>query len=144
VTWDGLVTRRANEIQLWHGVYQDARIPVTPPYAVAVNTENYYAADPKKPVSKKAVAVAGGGVATLVNLAVNNIPTDPLGSLEKTVSTGQRVQAVAEQGGGLLQAVGSMGHASGIGLSVLLAAGICGGLYWVFGHWLPSKFGSAA
>ena len=143
-TWPGLVTRRANEIQLWHGVYQDARIPAEPPYAVAVNTENYYAADPKKPVSKKAVAAATTGVVTLLNVAAQNIPADPLGTAEKAVSTGQRVQAVAEQGGGLLQSLGAIGHASGIGVSVLLAALVCAALYWIVGHWLPSKFGSAS
>lgn len=143
-TWPGLVTRRANEIQLWHGVYQDARIPVEPPYAVAVNTENYYAADPKKSVSKKAVATVASGTATGLTLLAQNMPADPLGTAEKAVSTGQRVQAVAEQSSGLMQSFGAMGHATGVGFSVLLAAGICVGAYWVLGHWLPSKFGSAA
>jgi lysozyme len=143
-TWSGLVKRRANEIQLWHGVYQDARIPVEPPYQVANNNDLYYAAEPKKTVSKKAVATVASSAATGLTLLAQNMPADPLGTAEKAVSTGQRVQAVAEQSGGLLQWIGGIGHASGIGLSVLLAAVICGGLYWVLGHWLPAKFGSAA
>jgi putative chitinase len=97
-----------------------------------------------KPTSKKMTTAIATASASAVSLLSSTVSTDPLGTAEKAVSTGQRVQAVAEQGGGLLQAIGSIGHASGIGLSVLLAAGICGGLYWVFGHWLPSKFGSSA
>lgn len=104
-----------------------------------------------KPASKKAIGAIATGAATAVSLVSQTVPTaieavssDPLGTAEKAVSTGQRVQAVAEQSGGLLQAAGSIGHASGIGISVLLAAIGCAGLYWVFGHWLPSKFGSAS
>lgn len=104
-----------------------------------------------KPASKKAIGAIATGAATAVSLVSQTVPTaieavssDPLGTAEKAISTGQRVQAVAEQSGGLFHAAGSIGHASGIGLSVLLAAIGCAGLYWIFGHWLPSKFGSAS
>lgn len=104
-----------------------------------------------KPTSKKVTTAIATAAASGVSLlsqvaptAVDAVSSDPLGTAEKAVSTGQRVQAVAEQSSGLAQSFGAMSHALGIGLSVLLAAGICVGAYWVFGHWLPSKFGSSA
>ena len=130
----GLVQRRTSEMNLFLKPVSAEPLPAMPQTVSAS----------REPVSKKAVATVASGTATGLTLLAQNMPADPLGTAEKAVSTGQRVQAVAEQSSGLMQSFGSMGHATGVGFSVLLAAGICVGAYWVFGHWLPSKFGSTS
>lgn len=134
-TWPGLVKRRANEIQLWHGVYQDARIPVEPPYQVANNNDLYYAADPKKPLSKKVVAAAAGGAVSLANVAVNNISADPLTTAEQVVSTGQRIRGVGQGGHDLATSALSVASWPYVLAAVLTG----GGLYWLLCHYLPKK-----
>lgn len=99
-TWPGLVQRRANEIQLWHGTYKDARIPIASPYDVPETPPASlpYAADPAQKPSRATVATAA---ATVTAGAAQVMPN--VSDLDKIVSTGQRVKGLTEQAGDLGQ-----------------------------------------
>jgi GH24 family phage-related lysozyme (muramidase) len=138
--WAGLVKRRADELSLWHGVYEDARLTVPAPYG-EISTDNDIAyADPaKRELSHKVTATVSAVAAVGVKSAVSgNVPLDPLDAAEKTVATGQRIHSVAQQGHDLASSALSLPHWPIIAGAVALA----GGLYWLLCHYLPSKQGT--
>jgi len=97
-----------------------------------------------KPTSKKAIGAITTGVATAVSLVSQTVPTaieavssDPIGTAEKVVSTGQRVQAVAEQGGSLARVLTSVASAETLTLGGLAVLG--GSLFWLLCIYLPRR-----
>lgn len=97
-----------------------------------------------KPASKKAIGAIATGAATAVSLVSQTVPTaieavssDPLGTAENIVSTGNRVKTVAEQGHGLYGWLNA-----GVPVSLIAAAAGCAGLFWLVCFWLPKKMGA--
>lgn len=97
-----------------------------------------------KPTSKKAIGAIATGAASVVSLVSQTVPTaidavssDPIGTAEKVVTTGQRARSVAEQGAGLYGWMSA-------GVPVSLLAALAGGaaLFWVVCFWLPKKLGA--
>lgn len=124
-TLPGLVSRRTRESSLFQ---KPVEAPEEPIMAKAVTKEI-------EPPSRKIVATIAASVA---GGASQFMPSDPLGTVENVVSTGQRVKAVSEQGTGL------WGWASqGVPISVLAAVAACGAVYYVVCHWLPNRQGDA-
>jgi hypothetical protein len=129
VTPNGMDNRRAGFARAWNlwGEYDGKSADVA-----------------AKPTSKKVIAgiatVASSAVSLLsstVPTAVDTLSSDPLGTAEKVVSTGNRVRSVAEQSTGLY---GWLAH--GVPVSALVALAGCGALYWVLCHWLPKYMGA--
>lgn len=98
----------------------------------------------KKSASKKVTTVIATTAATAVSLigqtvstASDAVSSDPIGTAEKAVSTGQRVQAVAEQSGGLVHWIGGIASLEAMALGGLALAG--GSLFWVLCVYLPRR-----
>lgn len=98
-----------------------------------------------KPASKKAVTAIATGASAAVTLIGQTVPTavesvsaDPLGTVEKVVSTGQRVQAVAEQGTSVASWASGFTSAEMLAFGGLAVAG--GALFWLLCVYLPRRF----
>lgn len=75
------------------------------------------------------IGTAGGQTAQQL------LPSDPVGSAEQLLSTGQRVRGIGRQS----HELGIWAFSLASWPYLLAAALVGGGLYWVLCHWLPNK-----
>lgn len=122
---DGLVQRRASEASLFQ---KPVSAPSKPSMPQTVSESK------EKPSCSKVAVLAGSAVAAVSQVA----STDPVGTAEQALSTGNRVRSVARGSHEL-----SMWAFSLADWPYLLGGAVAaGGLYWFLCHYLPSKQGT--
>lgn len=103
----------------------------SPPVAQETASNSFMKAnETQQPLWRKLMAALGFGA-----VSANMVPSDPLGTAESFMQTGQRVRSVSGQAHDLSGWALSLPHWPVV--VAVLALG--GGLYWAICHWLPGR-----